>query len=222
MSTVIKSGKRQHATPPGATRQGDNDDLSEPQENYLDAVRHQAVLLVRKAQTEAAAIRAQAAAAGQQVERETAERLLQKQVDKQLETLLPALQQVLQEIRQAKQSWLAQWQQQVVTLAVGIAECVVRRELQSVPQITLDLVQEALELASGNAEISVHLYPQDYKNLGPQVERLAAEICHLAPSHVIADDQVTAGGCRVETKFGTIDQQIDAQLSRIAEELAPE
>jgi flagellar biosynthesis/type III secretory pathway protein FliH len=36
---------------------------------------------------------------------------------------------------------------------------------------------------------------------------------------VVADPQVSLGGCRVETRFGVIDQQFEAQLARIEQEL---
>ena len=35
----------------------------------------------------------------------------------------------------------------------------------------------------------------------------------------MADPEIARGGCRVETRFGTIDQQFEAQLARIEEEL---
>ena len=37
--------------------------------------------------------------------------------------------------------------------------------------------------------------------------------------HVIADETVSRGGCRVHTEFGVIDQQIESQLMRIETEL---
>jgi flagellar assembly protein FliH len=36
---------------------------------------------------------------------------------------------------------------------------------------------------------------------------------------IVADESITAGGCRVDTEFGSLDQQLEAQLARITEEL---
>jgi flagellar assembly protein FliH len=41
----------------------------------------------------------------------------------------------------------------------------------------------------------------------------------LAPSQIEADETISAGGCRVETRFGEVDQQIESQLRRIEEDL---
>ena len=41
----------------------------------------------------------------------------------------------------------------------------------------------------------------------------------LGGAEVTADAAIGRGGCRVETRFGTIDQQFESQLKRIEEEL---
>jgi flagellar assembly protein FliH len=100
-----------------------------------------------------------------------------------------------------------------------MAERILRQSLPKTPDVTLTLVREALELAAGGARIKLHLNPQDHDALKPQLEQLAGELADLGPTHIVADPQVTHGGCRVETEFGTIDQQFEAQLARIEEEL---
>ena len=40
-------------------------------------------------------------------------------------------------------------------------------------------------------------------------------------AEIIAEASVSPGGCRVETRFGTIDQTFEAQLARVEEELRP-
>ncbi len=104
-------------------------------------------------------------------------------------------------------------------MATAIAERIIRRELSQDPQITLDLIADSLRLAAGMTEISLHINPTDYENLGTQITRLAETVSHLTPSAIVADADITPGGCRIKTKFGEIDQQIEAQLRRIEEEL---
>ena len=66
----------------------------------------------------------------------------------------------------------------------------------------------------------LHLNPEDYQALGVQVRSLIDAMSSLGDAEVIPDATVSQGGCRVETRFGTIDQQIESQLQRIEEELA--
>jgi flagellar biosynthesis/type III secretory pathway protein FliH len=55
--------------------------------------------------------------------------------------------------------------------------------------------------------------------LAGEVERLAGELSRLGKPRIVADPKIEIGGCRVDTRFGTIDQQFAAQLARIEQEL---
>ena len=134
-------------------------------------------------------------------------------VQKQLATVLPALRQAIEDIHHAKQAWLSHWEASGVHVAAAIAKRLVRRELTRQPEVPMTLVREALELAAGSSQIRLHLHPDDHKALGGQVQMLVQEMSGLGDAEMIADAGVSRGGCRVETRFGTIDQQFEAQLA---------
>jgi flagellar assembly protein FliH len=114
---------------------------------------------------------------------------------------------------------MSQWESGVVRLATAIAERVVRGELSRRPEITLRLVREALELAAGSSNVRLQLHPDDYTALGSQVGSMIEAMSGLGNAEVVCDPSMTPGGCRVETRFGVIDQQLESQLKRIEEEL---
>lgn len=194
-------------------------DMHGQADHYLESVRREAAKIVQQAHQQAEQIRRKAEAAGRQAAEQAVERILDEKVAKRMETLLPALEKLVAEIRDTKGHWLDQWEQSAVRVSTAIAERVIRRELKRQPEITLDLVREALELAVGSEELTLRLSPEDYENLGPQVQRLAESLSPLAPATVVADPTISPGGCRVETRHGQIDQQIEAQLRRIEQEL---
>ena len=68
----------------------------------------------------------------------------------------------------------------------------------------------------GGAE---HPFMADAQTLGDQVQQLTTALGTAGTVQLIPDKQITPGGCRVETRFGVIDQQFEAQLKRIEEEL---
>ena len=145
--------------------------------NYLGVVREEAAKIVQAAHAEAEQIRRQAEAAGRKAAEAAVERILDEKVARRMDTLVPALEQLVAQVNDAKSELLGHWQRSAVRVATAIAERIIRRELQREPQITLDLVEEALRLAAGTADITVRMNPTDYENLGPQVERLAAALC---------------------------------------------
>lgn len=214
-ATVIKSAS---ARQPHAAA-FNFDDMNAQAERYLAEIRAQAAKILADANREANAIRAQAEQQGRQAAMDAAEKVLDEKVGKQMKTLLPALGKAIDGIAQAKTAWLTHWERNVVHLAAQIAARVVRKEVAAEPAIPLKLLREALELAVGGGHLTIRLNPADHAALGPQAQKLAAEFAKLSSAELIADPQITRGGCRIETQFGVIDQTFEAQLARIEEEL---
>jgi flagellar assembly protein FliH len=187
--------------------------------DYVETVRREAAKIVQQAHSQSEQIRRQAEVAGRKAAEAAAERMLDEKVTKRMNSLLPALEQLVKEINDAKGELLTHWERSARQVATAIAERVIRRRLEKEPEIALDVVADALRLAAGSADITLHVNPTDYENLGSQIERLASTLCRLAASQIIADPEISPGGCRVATKFGEIDQQIESQLRRIEQDL---
>jgi flagellar assembly protein FliH len=187
--------------------------------DYVETVRREAAKIVQQAHSQAEQIRRQAEVAGRKAAEAAAERMLEDKPGKRMNTLVPALEQLVTQINDAKGELLARWERSALQVVTAIAERVIRRRLEKEPEIALDVIAEALRLASGSADITLQVNPTDHANLGSQIERLAATLCRLAPSQIIPDPSISAGGCRVATKFGEIDERIEAQLRRIEQDL---
>jgi flagellar assembly protein FliH len=221
MATIIRKDSPREA-PSGMTVQPvafSFADMRGQANDYLGSVRAEAAKIVQQAHQQAEQIRRQAEAAGRKAAEAAIERVLDERVGTRMQTLLPALESLLSEINSTKAELLNHWEKSSLRVASAIAARIVRRELAQNPQITVELIAESLRLASGMEEVSVHISPQDYDNLGSQVGRLVKTVGRLGPSSVVADPNVSAGGCIVKTKFGEIDQQIESQLKRIEQEL---
>lgn len=215
MSTVIKASQQ------SARGVAFNfDDLSVEADAYLDKVRGKANQIVAQAARDAVAVRQAAEAEGRQLAQKTIDEMLDRKLAAQLETVLPALRAAVSEIQISKQGWLAHWERQAVHLATAIASRICRRELARQPEITVQLVREALELAGGGGRVRLLVNPDDHAALGRQLERVVSETTRLSPTEIVADPRISRGGCRAETEFGAIDQQFEAQLARIEQELA--
>jgi flagellar assembly protein FliH len=219
MATVIKSGEPLVVGAASRLSAFNFDDMADRANDYLQDVRREATRILDEARQEAEVIRQRAREEGTQQAVEVATDRARADLGEQLTSALPAVQRLVNELQQCRQQWIRQWESNVVQLAAKIAARMMRREVVKDPDITLGLIRESLELAAGGGEITLHLNPADHETLRPQLEVLAAELEKLAPIQMVPDAQVTRGGCRVETRFGTIDQQIEAQVDRIEEEL---
>jgi len=214
MATIIKSTAK-HPIPQAAAF--NFEDLAAKANQYLDQVRKDAAQIIAKANQDAEAIRRRAQVEGHRAGVAQVEKMVEQRLAAQL---LPALQAAVRQIQEAKQQLLLHWEKSAIHLARAIAERVIRRQVAADPQITLTWIREALQLATGTSRVILRLNPQDYQSLRPHTELLLRQMAKLGRVEIVADEQITPGGCRVETSFGSIDQQIEAQLDRIEAELS--
>jgi flagellar assembly protein FliH len=216
MSTVIKAADRHASIQQAAFN---FDDMTLRADEYLKQIRAQAAKILTEAAQQAEGIRKQAEADGRKAAEKLHDKLLDQKVTQQMQTVLPALKTAIQEIQQSKQTWQAHWEKQAIRLSVAIAEKVTRRQVEKHPEITLKLLQEALQLAAGSSSVQVYVSPIDHQHMGARMEIMIKEMSRLAETQLLPDAQISPGGCRIETRFGMIDQQFATQLARIEEEL---
>lgn len=212
MPTIIRPGEHHRSTQAATFN---FEDLARQAKQYLDQVRAEAGKIIAQAQTEAVQIRKQAEIDGRRAAMEAQQQI----VAAQLADVLPALRQAIAQIEQSKDGWLRHWEQAAVEVAAAIAARVVRGELTRRPEVPVGLVREALQLAAGNTRVRIALAPADHQRIAEQVQSLVEEMAGLTAAEIVPDPGVSPGGCRVETQFGVIDQQIESQLKRIVEEL---
>ncbi|WP_145061279.1 FliH/SctL family protein [Adhaeretor mobilis] len=221
MATIIKREYQQ--TPDGSRLTGvayNLTDMAGQAESLLTDVRARAAEIIKQAQQEAKQIRTQAEAQGRAAAEAAIERVLDQKVAQQMKTLEPALQGAVQQIEESRQEWLQHWESSAVGLSAAIAGRIVRAEIAKRPEISIEWMREALELAAGSSELTIRLHPQDHATIAKQVEQLAATFNPLANAKIEPDESITLSGCRVETSFGSIDQQLETQLDRIQQELS--
>lgn len=187
--------------------------------DYLQKVRAEAAAIIKQARDEAAKVKATAMEEGKKAALAAAETALRSRIDQQLQTLLPTLQQAVAQVQQSRLVWQRHWEVHALRLALGIAEKIIRQQVTQQPEITLESIREGLELAHGQERITVRMNPADHAALGDRVLKVSQPLAQLGKVQVVPDPQITAGGCRIDTEFGNVDQRIETQLARIAQEL---
>jgi len=212
MATIIRATEQS-----GATRHVpfNFEDMAARANEYLEGIRGEARKIVARAQQEAVTVKEQAHAEGYRA----GQQQITEIVRNELASVLPALRQVVQDVQYARQAWLVHWETAAIHVAAAIAGRIVRREITDTPAFAAGQLREALELAAGTSHLRIRLHPDDYAAMDGQADVLTKELAPLAAAEVIPDPDVTPAGCRVETSFGVIDQQIETQIARIEEEL---
>lgn len=220
MAGIIKADRWSDAPTTLRSAAFNFEDVATRADRYLATVQQQAERIVASAKAQAEQIAEEARQEGYQRAVQEAHKMLGETLDEQLATLVPALQQAVEDIGHSRASWIRHWERETVRLAAAIAERVIRRELCETPEVTVELIREALELAMGSGDLTIQLHPRDYEALRDRTDAITDHLHTVGSADVVPNDGVSPGGCRVVTEFGLIDQTIEAQLDRITEELA--
>ena len=207
------------------------DDLREQCDRYVKQARAKADRLLEEARRQAEHLRRKAhqdgleqgrreglADAAQEIETRAAE-LADERAQQKLRTCLPALRQAAESLTEQRDVWLADWEQTAVRLAIAVAEKIVRRRLEHEPEIRTEMIRSVLEAATGSPRITIHLNPHDAESLQSLVEEIVSSISGCGEAAVVADPDVSPGGCLIKTEQGQIDGRLETQLERIASEL---
>ena len=137
------------------------------------------------------------------------------QADRQrLEQALAALDAATGALRMQQDVIVADVEEQIVTLALSVAEAVLGRELVIAAAPARDALSRALALAPHGVTAIARLNPADAGTIG-DVAGLAAD----RTVTIVSDESVEAGGCVLDVGPCRIDAQVAPALARVREAL---
>ncbi len=121
-------------------------------------------------------------------------------------------------VKELRQKLFEDNEKEMVRLVFAIAEKIIGRELNENDKAIMNIIRLAISDAVGD-KIYVHLNPKDYENIKKNHAELLQKVEAGKTLLLREDEGVKPGGCMVETEIGTIDAQLDTQLSAIKKAL---
>lgn len=164
--------------------------------------------LISRAREEAASIKEAAAKEGYE------EGIKQAQND--IETLRNSLNVFLG----AKQEVFEYIAPDLLEISVDIAQKIIKKELREDPTIILENITELLKgLSKEEARITLRVNPEQAAFAKQQIPEIIETAGSEAKVNILADENITYGGCMLTTTNGIIDATIETQISIISEAL---
>lgn len=150
-----------------------------------------------------------------------AESLEQARVDfaQQAKETIETLSNSLGEFDRVKHELLWKAEQGVVSLAIAIAEKVIKKASSADEGITVKNVKAALELINKITDVSIHVNSRDLDALKRLADSHDKTLGQFTSISIESDESIEPGGCRVFTANGEIDAQLETQVQLIADEL---
>lgn len=126
--------------------------------------------------------------------------------------------QAVADVVKERDTSLAASEEQILRLAVRVAEKILGDELREDPKRAATAVAEALKSARQANNITIRVHPDAADGVEQRLDDLRAGAAPGAVFTVKGDESVALGGCVIQTEFGTVDAQLESQL-RCLEEL---
>ena len=121
------------------------------------------------------------------------------------------------QVRASLAEFTAEAERAAVSLAMEIARKVVAAELETRPELVLEVVSGALRRATERDRLVVEVSPQDFPLVRDAADDLAGRLGGIQRLEVVAERRIERGGCIVRTPEGEIDGRISEQMERLVE-----
>lgn len=210
------------------------DDVMREARESIAAARAQAAEIVRDAQGQAGEIREaarndgyeagyqQGLADGREAGRTEAFAVAGRQFAEQQQSLIASCKEAISGIEAGRATWEASARQDLIELALAIARRVVRHVGQHEREAVLANLEEAVRLAGQRSDVTVAVNPADIDAARLFAKSLVDMQEQWKHVRVVAEPEISPGGCRVQWGTGAIDASLETQLDRIAESLRAE
>ncbi|MBL8746775.1 MAG: hypothetical protein JNK58_10515 [Phycisphaerae bacterium] len=135
--------------------------------------------------------------------------------------VLAAWNAALEQFETRRNELLLDAQSAVLTLAIAIAERIIKRTIQLNPAVVADQLAAALALTIAPSRLTVRTSPADLelvRAILPQLEQRFTSSPHVV---LDSDPVLTRGSIVLITDNGEVDASIETQLDRIVESLLP-
>ena len=131
---------------------------------------------------------------------------------KEVEPTLIKFEQALSELQLLRQNISLLAEKEAVDLSMAIAKKIVGNEISVNKDVISHVIKEALQKVNGHENIKIKLNPSEIQ----VVKETEAELKNIANCvediEFVGDDNISPGGCIIETNIGDIDARIEKQL----------
>ena len=108
----------------------------------------------------------------------------------------------------------------ILELSIEIAKKIIKKELQSDPQVLIETIVDVLRTISKNEpKINIRVRPQNAQFIKDTLPTVTYQYGIEAKINIIADPSIEEGGCVFQTNNGIVDASIDTQIEIIKKTL---
>ena len=108
----------------------------------------------------------------------------------------------------------------ILELSVDIAKTIIKKEVESDPQVLINTIIDVLKMVSkSEPKIVIRVQPSAVQFIKDTIPNITYEYGIDSKINIVADPSITDGGCVFQTNNGIVDASVDTQLEIIKKAL---
>ncbi len=140
------------------------------------------------------------------------------EVSNKYKELIETLKNIIESAKQEKQKLISGAEEDIVSLSVGIARKIIHQEISVKKEKVVEIVKEAIKKIEDKEKIIIYANPEDLELIRSHREDFK-QIIDTDELHIMPDELLKSGECKVESKSEIIDTDIDFQLGEVKKKL---
>jgi flagellar assembly protein FliH len=223
MATVLKSQNLQNGLNTAQAEVFNWEDVAVRATGFLDSIKAEARTILENCAKECETLRENARkegmASGEAHVERLAEQIANQLAADKVQQASQSIQQICADLEEATKQWLREWQHETVSIAVGIAEKLVSRQIEQDPSILLKWIEETVRTIHSQRKITIRLHSEDAIILASTLSEMLESTLPNTEFQLVDDPNVRRFGAVIQAADTTIDRSLSVQLKRLEQEL---
>lgn len=145
-----------------------------------------------------------------------------KETENKFGELLDTLGSMAEAAKTEKNRIINNTEEDIVNLSINIAEKIVSREIKTDKSIIVNFVKEAIKKLEDKEKIIIYSHPEDIELIKSHREEFRELVDTADTMHILPDELLEPGECRLESKSEIVDTDVDYQFDEIKKKLHSE
>lgn len=141
------------------------------------------------------------------------------EIEQKFSTLITNLQSIVQSAIEEKNKIINSTEDDIIELSTAIAKKIINNEISTNKESIISLVKEAIKKLEDKEKITIYTHPSDLDLIKSHREEFKELVDTIDSFHILPDELLEPGECRLESKSEIIDTDINYQLGEIKKKL---
>ncbi|HAG90806.1 MAG TPA: hypothetical protein DCL41_02985 [Bdellovibrionales bacterium] len=133
-------------------------------------------------------------------------------VKAELEEKISQFGELIEQLRSLRSEVLKHHEKEIIEMVFSIGKKIALKDLSEDSSVIKDLVEELVDESEKDEEIKIFLSPHDHAFVSEQISSGNFKFPDLNRLKLISKEAMTSGGCLVQTRFGSIDSQVEQRV----------